>query len=103
MRLSIEITVSMNGALKFKPGSVTTRIGSPSRTTSDCLLLVAFGDLHDLRRSPACVGNDTVGISLRLVLQALEIGSRGLHVAKRIDHLRGRIDLLHLDLRHMDA
>jgi len=36
MRLSIEITVSMNGALKFRPGSVTTRIGSPSRTTSTC-------------------------------------------------------------------
>jgi hypothetical protein len=36
MRLSIEITVSMNGALKFRPGSVTTRTGSPSRTTSTC-------------------------------------------------------------------
>ena len=30
------ITVSMNGALKFSPGSVTTLIGSPSRTTSAC-------------------------------------------------------------------
>ena len=30
------ITVSMNGALKFSPGSVTTRIGSPRRTTSTC-------------------------------------------------------------------
>ncbi len=30
------ITVSMNGTLKFSPGSVTTRTGSPSRTTSAC-------------------------------------------------------------------
>ena len=30
------MTVSMNGALKFRPGSVTTRTGSPSRTTRAC-------------------------------------------------------------------
>jgi len=36
MRLSIEITLSMNGALKCRPGSVTTLTGSPSRTTSAC-------------------------------------------------------------------
>jgi hypothetical protein len=36
MRLSMLITVSMNGALKCRPGSVTTLTGSPSRTTSAC-------------------------------------------------------------------
>ena len=28
------ITLSINGILKFSPGSVTTRTGCPSRTTS---------------------------------------------------------------------
>src|SRR3974377_491496 len=40
------------------------------------LLLVAFGGLDDLRRAPARIRNDPVGISLRLVLQPLEIGAR---------------------------
>ena len=48
MRLSIEITVSMNGALKFRPGSVTTRIGSPSRTTQHL-----FGLRHREHRAVA--------------------------------------------------
>jgi hypothetical protein len=34
MRLSTEMTLSRSGSLKFSPGSVTVRIGSPSRTTS---------------------------------------------------------------------
>ena len=69
----------------------------------DRLLLVAFGDLDDLRGAALGVGNDAVGIGLGLVLQALEIGARGLHVAERVDHLRRRIDLLHLHLLHQDA
>jgi hypothetical protein len=36
MRLSMLMTVSMNGALKFRPGSDTTSTGRPSRTTSAC-------------------------------------------------------------------
>jgi hypothetical protein len=35
----MSITVSTNGALKFSPGSVTTRTGSPSRTTSACSVM----------------------------------------------------------------
>ena len=69
----------------------------------DRLLLVAFGDLQDLRGASLGVGNDAVGIGLRLVLQPLEIGARRLHVAERVDHLRRRIDLLHLHLLHQDA
>ena len=69
----------------------------------DRLLLVAFGDLQDLRGASARVGNDAVGIGLRLVLQPLEVGARGLHVAERVDHLRRRIDLLHLHLRDLNA
>ena len=69
----------------------------------DRLFLVTFGDLQDLRGAAARVGNDTVGIALRLVLQPLEVGARGLHVAERVDHLRGRVDLLHLHLRDLNA
>ena len=69
----------------------------------DRLLLVAFGDLQDLRGASLGVGNDAVGIGLGLVLQPLEIGARRLHVAERVDHLRRRIDLLHLHLLHQDA
>jgi hypothetical protein len=36
MRLSMLITLSMNGALKLRPGSDTTLTGRPSRTTSAC-------------------------------------------------------------------
>src|ERR1019366_1731730 len=45
----------------------------------DRLLLVAFGDLQDLRGASLGVGNDAVGIGLRFVLQALEGGARRLH------------------------
>ena len=69
----------------------------------DRLLLVAFGDLQDLRGASARVGDDAVGIGLRLVLQPLEVGARGLHVAERVDHLRRRVDLLHLHLRDLNA
>ena len=69
----------------------------------DRLFLVTFGDLQDLRGAAARVGNDAVGIGLRLVLQPLEVGARGLHVAERVDHLRGRVDLLHLHLRDLNA
>ncbi len=69
----------------------------------DRLLLVAFGDLDDLRRAAARVRNDAVGIGLRFILQALKVGLGGLNVAKRVDHLRRRIDLLHLHLRDRDA
>ena len=34
MRLSMVMTLSISGTLKFSPGSVTGRIGCPSRTTS---------------------------------------------------------------------
>ena len=69
----------------------------------DRLLLVAFGDLENLRRASLRIGNDAVGIGLRLVLQALQVGLRRLHVAERVDHLRRRIDLLHLHLLYLDA
>src|SRR6266850_907604 len=50
----------------------------------DRLLLVAFRDLQDLGGAAAGVGDDAVGVGLRLVLQALEVGARRLHVAERV-------------------
>src|SRR6202000_2463066 len=46
----------------------------------DRLLLVAFGGLEDLRGAALGLGHDAVGIGLRLVLLALEIGAGSLHV-----------------------
>ena len=69
----------------------------------DRLLPVAFGGLHDLRRMSACLRHDLVGVGLRLVLQLLEIGARRLDVAEGVDHLRRRVDLLHLHLADLNA
>ena len=38
-----------------------------------------------------------------LVLHTLEIGTRGLHVAEGVDHLRRIISFLQLDLLHLNA
>ena len=48
----------------------------------DRLLLVTFSGLHDLRPSPARIGNDAIGVGLGFVLQPLEVGARCLHVAE---------------------
>ena len=77
-------------------GALAARLG-------DRLLLVAFGNLQNLRGASLGVRNDAVGIGLRLVLQPLEVGARRLHVAEGVDDLRGRIDLLHLHLGDLDA
>jgi hypothetical protein len=58
------------------------------------LLTIGFRVLHDLRGASARFRHDLVGVALRLVLHALGVGARGLHVAESVDHLRGRIDLL---------
>ena len=36
-------------------------------------------------------------------MRALEVSAGGLHVAERVDHLRGRIDFLQLHLGDLDA
>ncbi len=63
------------------------------------LLAIGFGGLGDLGGAAARFRNHAVGVGLRLVLRALEIGAGGLHVAEGVDHLRRRIDLLQLHLR----
>ena len=69
----------------------------------DRLLLVAFGALQDALGLAARLRHDLVGVGEGLVLQALLVGARGLHVAERVDHLRRRIDLLQLHLVDADA
>ena len=67
------------------------------------LLAIGFGVLRDLRHAAARLGHHAVGVGLRLVLRALEVGARRLHVAERVDDLRRRIDLLQLHLLDQDA
>ena len=64
----------------------------------DGLLAIGFGGLRDLRGAAARFRHHAVGVGLRLVLRALEVGARRLHVAEGVDHLLRRIDLLHLHL-----
>ncbi len=67
------------------------------------LLTIGLGILGDLGGTAAGLRYDAVGIGLRLVLRAFEIGARGLHVAERVDDLGRRIDFLQLDLLDQDA
>ena len=67
------------------------------------LLLVALGGLQDAFGLAARLRNDLLGVGEGLVLQALIVGARSLHVAERVDDLRGRVDLLQLHLVDADA
>src|SRR5262249_24209410 len=69
----------------------------------DGLFAIGFGVLEDLGGAAARFRHDAIGIGLRFVLGALEIGTRRLDVAEGVDHLRRRIDLFELDLLHQDA
>ena len=59
------------------------------------LLTIGFRILRDLRGAAARLRHHAVGIGLRFVLRAFEVGARRLYVAEGVDHLRRRIDLLH--------
>src|SRR5262249_38674371 len=67
------------------------------------LFAIGFGVLDDLGGAAARFRHDSIGVGLRFVLCALEIGARRLHVAEGVDYLRRRIDLLQLHLLHQDA
>ena len=69
----------------------------------DGLLAIGFGSLDDLGSAAARFRHHAIGVGLRLVLRALQIGAGGLHVAEGVDHLRGRIDLLQLHLGDLDS
>src|SRR6516165_10062088 len=69
----------------------------------DGLFAIGLGVLEDLGGAAARFRHDAIGIGLRFVLRALQIGARPLHVAEGFDHLRRRIDLLKLHLLHQDA
>jgi hypothetical protein len=69
----------------------------------DGLLAIGLGRLGDLRGAAARFRHHPVGVGLGLVLRPLGVGTRRLHVAEGIEHLRRRIDLLQLHLGHLDA
>src|SRR4029079_13312160 len=69
----------------------------------DHLIAIALRRLQDALRLAARLGDDAVGIGLRLVLKALLVGAGRLHVAEGVNDLRGRIDFLQLHLRDQDA
>ena len=56
-----------------------------------------------LAARPLRLRHHAIGVGLRLVLQALEIRARRLHVAEGVDDLGRRVDFLQLDLLHQDA
>ena len=62
-----------------------------------------MGGLQDALGLTLGLRDDAVGVGFRLVLQALLIGARRLHVAEGVDHLSWRIDLLELHLGHQYA
>ena len=69
----------------------------------DRLLLVALGALQNALGLAARLRHDLLGVGKCLVLQALLVGARSLHVAEGIDHLCRRVDLLQLHLVDADA
>ena len=74
-----------------------------SRRLGDRLLLIALGRLQDALSFAPRLGDDLVGVGERLVLQALPVGTGGLHIAEGVDHLVRRVHLLQLDLVDADA
>ncbi len=79
-----------------EPRGLAGRLGNGLR-------LVGVGGLQNLRGASARLRHHAIGVGLRFVLRTLEVGARRLHVAERVNDLRGRIDLLHLYLLHQDA
>src|SRR6266496_6352438 len=83
---------------------VSTMILSvPPNSRSMVSRYMRWHGLGDLRHAPARFRHDAVGVGLRLVLGALGVDTRRLHVAECVDDLRRRIDFLQLDLRDLNA
>ena len=77
--------------------------GNLTGCLGDGLKPVAFGLLDDGRGLALGLGNDPVGIGLRLVAQTVLILLRRGHILKGGDDLLGRVDGLQLHLQHQDA
>src|ERR1043166_2274552 len=69
----------------------------------DGLLAIGLGGLGDLRGAPTRLRHHAIGVGLRLVLGALGVGARRLHVTERVDYLGGWVDLLELHLADLHA
>ena len=67
------------------------------------LISIALRGLQDAFGLASRLGDDTVGIGLRLVLEALLVGACRLHVAEGVNDLRRRIYFLQLHLSYQYA
>src|SRR2546428_792206 len=77
----------------------TTTMTARTQPANPSLILC----LPSAPRTAARVRDHAVGVGLRLVLGAFGADARGLHLAERVDGLRRRIDLLHLDLGNLNT
>ena len=64
---------------------------------------IGLGILSDLRGAAPRFRDHAIGVGLRLVLHALEIGPGGLDVAEGVDHLRRVVGLLQLHLLYLNT
>jgi len=69
----------------------------------DDLSTVGLRILKDPRGTSLGLRHNAIGIGLRLVLDALEVGTGRLHVAEGIDHLRRVVRFLQLYLLNQNA